>query len=81
MKVTRLVIVTSDLGNLQEGIIFFDEGSSCSLITRHLAGHLHLPARQVFLLIKTFNGIKEFKTVFYAIDLADMWGMKYTIRA
>ena len=50
------------------------------MIPRALAHHPHLPARQVSLLIKTNNGIKEYKTDFYVIDLADSWQSKYTIR-
>ena len=40
------------------------------MISRQLVHHIHLPARQVSLLIKTMNGIKEYKMDFYVIDMA-----------
>ena len=59
----------------------FDDGSSCSLITRKLAASLGLPARQVSLYIKTINGVREYKTDLFVMNLLDKYGKKYTIRA
>ena len=77
----NVVVKYGPRGELSEITVFWDDGSTCSLINNSAAEMLGCPGEEVTVSIETVNGVITRETKIYCVELINNYGERVVIKA